>query len=900
MAFFSAISNGIVKSSISEGETFNIYFDLSERDYISTGYYIYELVGSEGFTKGDLVNVSFNNGVNSLRSGFSSTDLNNGIRYGYSNSFTATQDSVQEPDKTITLNLKHSGNLTQILASTSIVLKDDDFYGQAIPGKITTATKSLNNRGLIISAPLLAGDPDGDAKEPDYKYQWYLNGSPIAGALNRDYVISDGNGAYKVGITYKDSAGNISTVKTPEKSVYNFVNQNGTDELDQITANPWSVIRGGKGDDQITGSSEGVSFLVGGEGNDTYSIKFGGVSIIIEKANISYDTSVDSIIFPLGGKSSSSIWNGLIDDRHYFIASGTSYVLIPNMSTVGATGEAGGIEKLKFPNYATSSFGAYNGILALSGGVKKYSWDEFLGFSPISKLGLDSAELEQAIQLLYVDDGIAKAPTDLALTSTGVNENSAAGTLIGTLAPTDPDANSTFTYELVAGDGSNDADNSLVEIVGNEVKVKSGASIDFETNPILNLNIQVTDNGTPGLTYTKAVTAAVLNVNDAPTVNAILPLQTINRGSNFSYSLPPNLFLDQDSTPTLSATTTTGGSLPSWLTFNASTGIFTGTPSSSGTVALNIFASDGLTSVSTPLELKIREVQSISSLSKPITYQRNKDLIVPINYSTTDGSKNTGISFNVYFDSSLLSFDATTGIANKVQADLFNVGAIQADTANSDGDGSTDKFIAISLASFSGNLLSNTTPTKLADLTFKVADKSIDPITGLRNTNINFTEIEAAQGYGFSSISASLTPFSFNLDVDGDGKVTALGDGLMVIRKLFGAAFTGDALTNKAISPTATRNTAQIHDFIQQGIDSGLLDVDKDRRTTALGDGLMLIRRLFGAAFSGSALTDKAISPDSTHLNGSSYNLMTTDQKISISGFIGGNIDALRPSSSIF
>ena len=145
-----------------------------------------------------------------------------------------------------------------------------------------------------------------------------------------------------------------------------------------------------------------------------------------------------------------------------------------------------------------------------------------------------------------------------------------------------------------------------------------------------------------------------------------------------------------------------------------------------------------------------------------------------------------------------------------------------------------------------------------------------------------------------------MAPLSFNLDVDGDGKVTALGDGLMIIRKLFGSAFAGDALTNKAISSTATRNTSQIHDFIQQGIDSGLLDVDKDRRTTALGDGLMLIRRLFGAAFSGSALTDKAISPDSPHLNGSSYNLMTADQKISISGLIGGNIDALRPSSGIF
>ncbi|MCS5705318.1 cadherin domain-containing protein [Synechococcus sp. FGCU-3] len=115
-----------------------------------------------------------------------------------------------------------------------------------------------------------------------------------------------------------------------------------------------------------------------------------------------------------------------------------------------------------------------------------------------------------------------QAPTDLTLTSSGIAENSPAGTLIGTLAATDPDSGSSFTYDLVAGDGSNDADNSLVEIVnGNEVRVKGGGVIDFESNPILQLNIQVTDNGTPGLSHTKAVTVNVLNQQEAGSLGAI-------------------------------------------------------------------------------------------------------------------------------------------------------------------------------------------------------------------------------------------------------------------------------------------------------------------------------------------------------------------------------------------
>ncbi|MFS6819053.1 hypothetical protein AAF134_07320 [Synechococcus lacustris Tous-12m] len=128
----------------------------------------------------------------------------------------------------------------------------------------------------------------------------------------------------------------------------------------------------------------------------------------------------------------------------------------------------------------------------------------------------------------------------------------------------------------------------------------------------------------------------------------------------------------------------------------------------------------------------------------------------------------------------------------------------------------------------------------------------------------------------------SINPF--NLDIDGDGKVTALGDGLMVIRKLFGAAFAGDALTNKAMSSTSTRTSAEIHQFIQQGITFGLLDVDKDGKTTALGDGLMVIRHLFGAAFAGAALTNKAISPDSPYF-GTTANFAA----------VAANIDSMRP-----
>ena len=56
----------------------------------------------------------------------------------------------------------------------------------------------------------------------------------------------------------------------------------------------------------------------------------------------------------------------------------------------------------------------------------------------------------------------------------------------------------------------------------------------------------------------------------------------------------------------------------------------------------------------------------------------------------------------------------------------------------------------------------------------------------------------------------------YNLDVDVDNKVTALGDGLMIIRKFIWAAFAGESLTDKAMSGEATRTVEEINEYITE------------------------------------------------------------------------------------
>ncbi len=104
---------------------------------------------------------------------------------------------------------------------------------------------------------------------------------------------------------------------------------------------------------------------------------------------------------------------------------------------------------------------------------------------------------------------VNEAPTDISLSASTVNDNSVAGTTVGTLSATDVDAGSTFTYSLVSGEG--DTDNTSFTIDG--VTLKTAAAIDYETKTSHSIRVQVSDGG---LTYEKVFPITVIDVAEAP------------------------------------------------------------------------------------------------------------------------------------------------------------------------------------------------------------------------------------------------------------------------------------------------------------------------------------------------------------------------------------------------
>jgi hypothetical protein len=80
------------------------------------------------------------------------------------------------------------------------------------------------------------------------------------------------------------------------------------------------------------------------------------------------------------------------------------------------------------------------------------------------------------------------------------------------------------------------------------------------------------------------------------------------------------------------------------------------------------------------------------------------------------------------------------------------------------------------------------------------------------------------------------------LDVDGDGTLGALTDGLLVVRYLFGLS--GPTLVSGAVGGGCSRCSA---DGIEAYLDSIVseLDVDGDGEVRPLTDGLVILRYLF-------------------------------------------------------
>ncbi|GAA5234286.1 DUF4214 domain-containing protein [Verticiella sediminum] len=187
-----------------------------------------------------------------------------------------------------------------------------------------------------------------------------------------------------------------------------------------------------------------------------------------------------------------------------------------------------------------------------------------------------------------------EAPTDISLSNASVAENAdtAEGLVIGTLSTTDEDTGDTHTYSLVDGH-----DSAAFVIVGDQLQFAAGTVLDYEAKSSYQVTVRTTD--ARGASYDKLLTIELADVNEAPVAGAAIDHQAADVGAPYSFTVPAGAFVDPDAGDTLtySATLGDGSDLPAWLSFDAATRTFSGTPDA-GDVELDglwvlVIATDG-------------------------------------------------------------------------------------------------------------------------------------------------------------------------------------------------------------------------------------------------------------------------------------------------------------------
>ena len=124
---------------------------------------------------------------------------------------------------------------------------------------------------------------------------------------------------------------------------------------------------------------------------------------------------------------------------------------------------------------------------------------------------------------------------------------------------------------------------------------------DTTDEPSADISVAVASNAAYKLGSPSSATVRVNDddtapANNAPTISNAIPDQTATTGAAFNYTFPANTFSDADNDNlTYTATKSDGNALPSWLTFNANTRTFSGTPQSAnvGTFSVKVTADDG-------------------------------------------------------------------------------------------------------------------------------------------------------------------------------------------------------------------------------------------------------------------------------------------------------------------
>ena len=418
-----------------------------------------------------------------------------------------------------------------------------------------------------------------------------------------------------------------------------------------------------------------------------------------------------------------------------------------------------------------------------------------------------------------------KAPTDIALSKTAIAED-ASSLVIGTLTTTDSDQTSgvIHTYKIAELSGTDYAAFSINAATG-ELSFK--AQPDFETKSNYSITILSTDEG--GKTFSKSFTISVTDANDAPTVANAISDQTIAEDSALSFQFASDVFRDVDAGDSLTYTATLadGNTLPSWLSFDAASRTFSGTPSNGdvGAIDITVMATDGSSATATDtFTLTVTNTNDAPTVTSSETMSVDEDVAYSYTFVASDVDVGDTLTLAAPTKPSWLSFNTATGVLSGTPSnDDVGTHAVVLTATDASGAADTQSFnITVSnvndVPTITSTQLTSVTEGQAYSYTFAASDVDVgDSVTLAAPTKPSWLSFDPATGV--------LSGTASNDEV-GDHSVvlTATDTTGAVHTQSFTITVanvnTAPEVTSKAIT-NATEDTAYSYTFAASDVDSG-------------------------------------------------------------------------------
>lgn len=231
----------------------------------------------------------------------------------------------------------------------------------------------------------------------------------------------------------------------------------------------------------------------------------------------------------------------------------------------------------------------------------------WLSFDPVSRTLSGRPTNDHVGDLELVVEGRdhfgAFASTTFSITVQNTNDAPEVGTPLSDLRALEDSA---FSFTLPAGsfrDVDIGDELAYTATLANGDPLPDWLSFDAQTGTfsgtpangdVGSVSVRLTATDLAGAQVSQTFAIEVANVNDAPEVGVLLGNQSGRVGQPTRWQLPEGAFVDVDAGDVLtySATLADGSALPGWLTFDAATGSFSGTPATAGNYVLRVTATD--------------------------------------------------------------------------------------------------------------------------------------------------------------------------------------------------------------------------------------------------------------------------------------------------------------------